>query len=80
MTPQPSRDEREALILDLYNAARKLPQAERQAFIEAQTDDPEIRREVLRFVQAKTFKLLDRQPQLISTLSIRANLSRAGIK
>ena len=64
MTPQPSRSARQALILDLYNAARNLPEVEQQAFVEECTDDSEVRREVLRFVRAKTVTLLDRKPRL----------------
>ena len=59
MTPQPTRPERQALILDLYLSARDLPETEQRDFVEQRTQDPEVRREVLWFLQAKTQTILD---------------------
>ncbi|HYI96634.1 MAG TPA: tetratricopeptide repeat protein, partial [Bryobacteraceae bacterium] len=59
MTPQPSRPAHQALVLDLYLSARDLPATEWRAFIENHTKDPEVLREVLWFLQAKTQTILN---------------------
>lgn len=70
MMPKLSNSQQSALILDLYLAARKLPQPEQQAFVETQTGDSDVRQQVLSFLQAKKVTLQNGTLRLgIDTLS-----------
>lgn len=64
MPPQPSGTPRTAVISELYRAARKLPESEQRAFVESQSNDPNIQQEVLRLLIVKDMRVLNRPVQL----------------